>query len=156
MRGGWWSLASPRIALDAARPDMPDMPDMDFLRLDGECFAAAPDISIDYAVMEKTGLGVVVPLSAGWSDVGSWTSLSAFGDTDADGNLCIGNSIAIDSRNNYIRSEKPLVAVLGLENPGPHPLRLIEVQSGDYIGEDDIVRLEDAYGRAIVRKRPLS
>lgn len=241
--------------------------DLDFFRLDPKAFAEAPSISIDYAVMEKTDRAAVVPLDAGWSDVGSWASLWALGQADAAGNVVAGNAMAIDSEGTYVRSEHPLVAVLGvsdlivvatddtvlvlpksraqevkdvvaqlqaagreeteshtrvyrpwghyqnleggdgflvkrivvkpgaklsmqyhhhraehwvvvagsarvtngddvfdlgpnqstyipagarhrLENPGDASLHLIEVQSGAYIGEDDIVRLEDTYGRS--------
>ncbi len=240
--------------------------DLDFLRLDEPAFAAAEAISVDYAVMEKTDRAAVVRFDAPWSDLGSWSALWALDDADADGNVITGDAIAIDSHDVYIRSEKPLVAAIGvenliivatddavlvvprdraqdvrlavaelaargreeseshsrvyrpwgyyqnldggdgflvkqivvnpgarlslqyhhrraehwvvvegrarvtngeqildleanqstyiplgarhrLENPGDTPLRLIEVQSGDYIGEDDIVRLEDNYGR---------
>jgi len=240
--------------------------DLDFFRLDENAFARAPAISIDYAVMEKTDRAAVVPLTASWSDVGSWDSLAALGDKDAAGNVVEGEALIVDSRNTYVRSEKPLIAALGvddliivatddtvmvlprdraqdvkilvahleeaereehishtsvyrpwghfqnleggdgflvkrivvkpgaklslqyhrhraehwivvggvarvtngegtfdlqanqstyipqgaphrLENPADEPLHLIEVQSGSYIGEDDIVRLEDTYGR---------
>jgi mannose-1-phosphate guanylyltransferase/mannose-6-phosphate isomerase len=240
--------------------------DLDFFRLDQTAFETAPAISVDYAVMEKTEHAAMVPLSTGWNDIGSWASLWAIGDADADGNVTEGNTIILDASDNYIRSEKPLIAALGvsgliivatddtvlvlpkdraqevkgvvaaldasgheeavshtrvyrpwghyqnleggngflvkrivvnpgaklslqyhykraehwivvagaarvtngdevfdlgpnqstyipqgarhrLENPGEQPLHLIEVQSGDYIGEDDIVRLEDTYGR---------
>jgi len=240
--------------------------DLDFTRLDEKAFAAAPAISIDYAVMEKTNRAAVVPLQTKWSDVGSWASLWELSDADADGNVADGPALVLDSRNTFIRSQKPLVAAMGvenlvivatddvvlvlpkdrtqevkdifahldqlgfeetvshtsvyrpwghyqnlergdrflvkrivvnpgaklslqyhhhraehwivvagtarvtngneilelgpnqstyipigaphrLENPGNEPLHLIEVQSGSYIGEDDIVRVEDTYGR---------
>jgi mannose-1-phosphate guanylyltransferase/mannose-6-phosphate isomerase len=241
--------------------------DLDFFRLGDGDFAAAPSISIDYAVMERTSRAIVVPLEAGWSDVGSWASLWELGPADAAGNVAAGNAVVLDSTDTYVRSEHPLVAALGvsgliivatddtvlvlpkarsqevkelvaelhasgreeivshtrvyrpwghyqnleggdgflvkrivvkpgaqlsmqfhhhraehwvvvagtarvtngdevfdlgpnqstyipagarhrLENPGGEPLHLIEVQSGAYIGEDDIVRLEDTYGRS--------
>jgi mannose-1-phosphate guanylyltransferase/mannose-6-phosphate isomerase len=241
--------------------------DLDFLRLDPETFAACPSDSIDYAVMEKTSRAMVVPLDAGWSDVGAWSSLWAVQSQDADGNVKRGDVVVHDVRNSYLHSTSRLVAVVGvedhvivetadavlvaskdrvqevkaiveelkrqerdepmmhrrvyrpwgsyetvdegarfkvkritvrpgaalslqkhhhraehwivvtgsaqvtvddrkilleenqstyipvgarhrLENQGAAPLELIEVQSGDYLGEDDIVRLEDVYGRA--------
>ncbi len=240
--------------------------DLDFFRLENAAFESAPTISVDYAVMEKTKHAAMVPLNAEWNDVGSWESLWKLGNADANGNVVQGKATLLDSRENYVRSEKPLVAALGvtglaviatddtvlvlprdraqevkdivaaleaagheettnhtrvyrpwghyqnledgegflvkrivvnpgaklslqrhqrraehwivvagsarvtngedtfvlnpnqstyiplgathrLENPGDEPLHLIEVQSGDYIGEDDIVRLEDTYGR---------
>ena len=250
-----------RNALDRADHDL------DFLRLDSDTFGKAQSISVDYAVMEKTDRAVVIELQSPWNDMGSWAALAEMGNEDGDGNVLIGDALAIDGGGNYIRSEKPLVAAIGvkdlvivatddavlvvpkeraqdvrkivdvlaehgrdeavthsrvyrpwgyyqnldggegflvkqivvkpgaklslqshnhraehwvvvdgvarvtngdetfdlsanqstyipvntrhrLENPGADPLRLIEVQSGDYIGEDDIVRLEDTYGRA--------
>ena len=252
--------AAARAAIDAGERDL------DFFRLGDTEFASAPAISVDYAVMEKTDRAAMVPLATRWSDIGSWASLWDMGNADADGNVTEGRTVVIDARNNYIRTEKPLVAALGvndlvivatddtvlvlprdraqevkdvvaaldaaghgetvshtrvyrpwghyqnleggegflvkrigvnpgaklslqyhnyraehwivvagtarvtndgetfdlgpnqstyipkgashrLENPINEPLHLIEVQSGDYIGEDDIVRLEDTYGR---------
>ena len=241
--------------------------DLDFLRLDPEAFSACPSDSIDYAVMEKTSRAVVVPLDAGWNDVGAWSSLWAVQDRDDEGNVKRGDVMVHDVRNSYIHSTSRLIAAVGvedhvivetadavlvaskdrvqevktiveelrrqdrdepmihrrvyrpwgsyetvdegvrfkvkritvrpgaalslqkhyhraehwivvtgsalvtvedrkirleenqstyipvgachrLENQGGLPLELIEVQSGDYLGEDDIVRLEDVYGRA--------
>jgi mannose-1-phosphate guanylyltransferase len=240
--------------------------DLDFIRVDKKSFEACPADSIDYAVMEKTDLGVVVPLKSGWSDIGSWTALADSRDKDEHGNVLQGDVIALDTRNSLVMAEKRLVAALGvddlvvvetmdavlvarkdkaqeikslveqlkkagrtehithrevfrpwgsfdsisegqryqvkritvkpgaklsvqmhhhraehwvvvkgtarvqngdeiilvtenqstyipvgqihsLENPGTIPLELIEVQSGAYLGEDDIVRFEDKYGR---------
>ena len=220
--------------------------DLDFIRLDRQAFSEAPADSIDYAVMEKTSLAMVIPLACGWSDVGSWTSLWEIGAKDLDNNVLSGPVITKDVSNCYIRAGDRLVAAVGLrdhivvettdavlvapmdraqdvkaivqqlqaeqreeailhrrvfrpwgsyecvdraarfqvkrivvkgtakitngeqvliltenqstyipigaghrlENPGTIPLELIEVQSGSYLGEDDIVRFEDIYGRA--------
>jgi mannose-1-phosphate guanylyltransferase/mannose-6-phosphate isomerase len=254
--------AASKAAFEAAKADL------DFVRIDKDAFAASPENSIDYAVMEKTSRAAVVPVSCAWSDIGSWDALWAASQRDAEGNRLEGDVIAIDSRNCFVRgTERRLVAVLGLEdivivdtpdavlvaprarvqdvkklvdkiknagrqehmfhrkvyrpwgsydsidmgerfqvkritvkpgaalslqkhhhraehwvivsgtaevtrndevflvaenestflplgavhrlrNPGKVPLELIEVQSGSYLGEDDIVRLEDVYGRA--------
>lgn len=253
-------LAACRASWDKARRDS------DFIRLDADAFAASPSDSIDYAVMEKTSDAAVVPLDAGWSDVGSWTALRDVSEQDADGNAHNGDVIAIDCRNTFAYGER-LIAMVGLDdvivvetddavlvgrsdrmqevkdvvarlkadgrseatwhrkvyrpwgaydsidhgerfqvkritvkpggtlslqmhhhraehwivvsgtaevtrgdevlllaenqstyiplgvthrlrNPGKLPLELIEVQSGSYLGEDDIVRFEDTYGRA--------
>ena len=251
----------------AARQALHDgQSDLDFFRLNQTAFETAPALSVDCAIMEKTDHAAMVPLSTGWNDVGSWSSLWSIGDSDGDGNVTEGNTIILDANDNYIHSEKPLVAALGingliivatddtvlvlpkdraqevkdvvaaldasghkevvshtrvyrpwghyqnlergegflvkrimvnpgaklslqyhhkraehwivvagtarvtrgdetfdlgpnqstyiskgarhrLENSGETPLHLIEVQSGNYIGEDDIVRLEDTYGR---------
>lgn len=253
-------LAGSRQALQQARRDS------DFTRLDKEAFATVPSDSIDYAVMEKTADAVVIPLDAGWNDVGSWTALRDVSQQDGDGNAHQGDVIAIDCRNTYAYAQR-LVALVGLDdvivvetddavlvgkadrmqevktvvaqlkaegrseatwhrkvyrpwgaydsidngerfqvkritvkpggtlslqmhhhraehwivvsgtaevtrgdevillsenqstyiplgvthrlrNPGKLPLELIEVQSGSYLGEDDIVRFEDTYGRS--------
>ncbi|SMF00683.1 mannose-1-phosphate guanylyltransferase [Pseudogulbenkiania subflava DSM 22618] len=241
--------------------------DLDFLRLDSEAFASCPEDSIDYAVMEKTDKAVVVPLDAGWSDVGSWNALWEVSEKNPDGNVIKGDVLVVDSQDNYLHSANgrliaavgisdlvvvdtedavmvahkgqvqqvkkivdqlkadgrkeaaqhrvvyrpwgcydsidngaryqvkritvkpgaklsvqmhhhraehwvvvsgtakvlngdkevlltenqsiyiPVGVVHALENPGKIPLELIEVQSGAYLGEDDIVRFEDKYGR---------
>lgn len=236
------------------------------VRLPVKEFSLVPDISIDYALMEKSKRTAVVPCSIGWGDVGAWPAVSELVEPDAQGNRSIGEVLALQANNNYIHSPKRLSAVLGvddliivdtadallvahkscsqdvkhivtelkkqnheahllhqtvyrpwgsyttleegerfkikrievkpgaslslqmhhhrsehwivvngmakvtnadqqfylranestfilaghkhrLENPGITPLILIEVQSGDYLGEDDIVRFEDDYGR---------
>jgi mannose-1-phosphate guanylyltransferase/mannose-6-phosphate isomerase len=240
--------------------------DLDFLRLNSEQFEKCPNISVDYAVMEHTEKGVVLPSDIGWSDVGSWSSLWEVSQKDGEGNRFIGDVVGVNSRNNLVHSDGRLVALVGIEdvvvvdtddavliakrdqvqdvksvvshlrsadrcehlnhrkvrrpwgsydsidqdagfqvkritvnpgaslslqmhhhraehwivvegtaevtcddnvfiveknestyiplgsthrltNPGKIPLKLIEVQSGDYLGEDDIVRFEDNYGR---------
>ena len=240
--------------------------DLDFIRIDTEAFTACPDDSIDYAVMEKTGDAVVVPMDAGWNDIGSWSSLWDVSDKDEAGNASSGDTVLLNTTNSFVRSDDKLVALVGiddvvvistkdatlvahkdsvqdakiiasqlkeegrsewelhrevyrpwgkydsvdhgeryqvkritvkpgarlsvqmhhhraehwvvvsgtarvingdetfllsenestfipvgvvhaLENPGKTPLEIIEVQSGSYLGEDDIVRLSDMYGR---------
>ena len=91
-------------------------PDMDFVRLNEAAFKACPDDSIDYAVMEKTQDAVVIPLDAGWSDVGSWSSLWEIAEKDDQGNAVQGNVMLHDTRNTYVRSEKRLVATVGVED----------------------------------------
>lgn len=243
--------------------------DQDFLRVGAEAFAACPADSIDYAVMEKlpAGLGVVIPLAAGWSDVGAWDALWQIGSKDGDGNVLSGDVMTVATRDTLAISQSRLVALVGLadavvvetpdavlvahksliqqvkevvarlkregrkeadahrkvyrpwgyydsidagsrfqvkrivvnpgaalslqmhhhraehwvvvrgtarvtrgeetfvlsenestyipigtrhrlENPGKVPLEIIEVQSGAYLGEDDIIRFEDTYGRS--------
>ncbi|AWF79842.1 mannose-1-phosphate guanylyltransferase/mannose-6-phosphate isomerase [Microbulbifer sp. A4B17] len=240
--------------------------DLDFTRVDREAFAACADESVDYAVMEPTESAAVVPMDAGWSDVGSWQGLWELAKRDANDNLLQGDVLLEDSQRCLVRGESRLVSLLGvsdlvvvdtddalliadrqrvqevkklvsnlkstgrseaqrhrkvyrpwgyydsidagprfqvkrivvkpgqqlslqmhhhraehwvvvqgtakvtrgeeevlitenqstyiplgvvhrLENPGTIPLELIEVQSGSYLGEDDIVRLDDEYGR---------
>ncbi len=241
--------------------------DYDFFRLNKDAFNSSPSDSIDYAVMEKTDKAVVVPLDAGWNDVGAWSSLWEITDKDDDGNVVKGDAITIDTSNSYIYSSDRMIATVGvkdhvvietadavmvahidhvqdvkkvveqlkkgdckrslthrkvsrpwgnydsvdaghrfqvkrivvnpgaslslqmhyhraehwivvkgtakvtkgneiillsenqstyiplgtkhrLENPGTIPLEIVEVQSGSYLGEDDIVRFDDVYGRS--------
>ncbi len=93
-----------------------DSADLDFLRLERESFANCPNVAIDVAVMERTGLGAVLPLEAGWSDVGSWSALWDTGTRDGDGNVLRGRVINEGSRNCYLRSEHRLVVGLGVED----------------------------------------
>ena len=85
-----------------------DSADLDFLRLEREAFAKCPNVAIDVAVMERTSLGSVLPLDAGWSDVGSWSALWETSDRDDNGNVLQGHVIAENSRNCYLRSENRL------------------------------------------------
>jgi len=261
------ALSAPDI-LDAAKKSFElARNDLDFVRLDEASFASCPSDSIDYAVMEKTDKGVVVPLSCGWSDVGAWSTLWDIAEKDAQGNAAKGDVLLNTSKDCYVNAQSRLVTLLGvedlvvvetadavmvsskgavqdiktivsalkndgrtetnshtkvyrpwgtyeslvtgdrfqvkritvnpgqrlslqmhhhraehwivvngiakvtcgdevfslsedestyipigtkhrLENPGVIPLELIEVQSGSYLGEDDIVRFEDVYGRS--------
>ena len=257
---------APEMAQVCAEASAAARSDLDFTRIDPKRFEACPADSIDYAVMEKTGDAVVVPLDAGWSDVGSWAALHEACEADAHGNVARGDVICEDSEGCYLYAESRLVSAVGLkdhvvvetkdavlvapkdrvqdvkklvyrlkeggryehslhrevfrpwgsydsiengprfqvkrlkvkpgavlslqlhhhraehwvvvsgtaritrgdeeflleenqstyipigvrhriENPGKIPLHIIEVQSGSYLGEDDIVRLEDQYGR---------
>lgn len=90
--------------------------DSDFVRLDKACFEKNPSISIDYAVMEKTANGKVIPLAAGWSDVGSWSSLWDVSKKDSDGNCVKGNALTIDTKNSFVSSKGRVVAVIGLQD----------------------------------------
>lgn len=90
--------------------------DFDFTRLDAEAFAACPADSIDYAVMEKTDHAVVIPLDAGWSDVGSWSALWQVGASDEQGNVCVGDVTRIDCKNSFLYSGTRLVAGIGLQD----------------------------------------
>lgn len=257
---------SPKIVPVCRRALAKGSNDADFVRLDKDIFAACQSISIDYAVMEKTVLGTMIPLAAGWNDVGSWAALADVNPTDTAGNVVNGDVMTCAVKNTCIMASYRLVAAVGitdhiivetadavlvahkdrvqdvkniveqlraaqrveavnhrrvnrpwgtyetidiaprflvkritvnpgaalslqmhyhraehwvvvsgtarittgeevivlgenqstyiplgqphrLENPGRIPLELIEVQSGSYLGEDDIVRFKDTYGR---------
>ena len=90
--------------------------DLDFTRINADAFAESPSESIDYAVMENTDNAVVVPMNAGWSDIGSWESLWAVSSRDSKDNLLMGDAISVESERSYIRAEHGLVAVLGLQD----------------------------------------
>lgn len=87
-----------------------------FLRPDADAFGASPSDSIDYAVMEKSGNVSVVPMSCGWSDVGSWSALHEVMDADGDGNVLDGDVLIFECRNSLISSESRLVGAVGLDN----------------------------------------
>src|SRR5690606_7775312 len=99
-----------RLALKNSRRDL------EFLRIDAESFAHCPDSSIDYAVMEKTDRASVAPLNAGWSDVGSWSSLWEVQEKDARGNVLKGDVVVQDSHNCYVHAEAKLVSLVGLKD----------------------------------------
>lgn len=90
--------------------------DLDFLRIDETSFSQSPSISIDYAVMERTDRAKVVPLDAGWNDVGSWSALWDVSDKDENGNAITGDVLLSDTKNSHIYSESKLVAVVGVDN----------------------------------------
>ncbi|HEY8682418.1 MAG TPA: mannose-1-phosphate guanylyltransferase/mannose-6-phosphate isomerase [Rhodanobacter sp.] len=91
--------------------------DLDFVRIDHDAFAQVPEKSIDYAVMEKTTRAAVIPVSCGWSDIGSWSALWLTGERDAHGNLSEGDTLSIDSRNSLLRShDRHLLTTVGIDD----------------------------------------
>jgi mannose-1-phosphate guanylyltransferase/mannose-6-phosphate isomerase len=90
--------------------------DLDFIRLDATSFATAPNISIDYAVMEKTARAAVVPCNIGWNDVGSWSSLWEIREQDEAGNVLQGDVVVHDTKTSFVHSERTLTAMVGVEN----------------------------------------
>ncbi len=119
-----------RGALDNASEDM------DFLRLENASFAASPNISIDYAVMEKTTAAAMLPLAVGWSDVGSWSSLWDIAPHDQEGNAVAGDALLIDTKDCLVRSERSLVATIGVDD-------LIIVDTPDALLVADKARAQD-------------
>ncbi len=97
-----------RAALTLARTDL------DFTRLDADAYARAADISIDYAVMEKHDTLSVVPMDAGWSDLGSWNSVWGVEELDGDGNALSQSATAIDCTGSLLRSVDPDIEIVGL------------------------------------------
>jgi len=90
--------------------------DLGFVTLETEAFGSAKAISIDYAVMEKTSLAAVIPVSCGWSDVGSWHAVWELSDKDAQGNAAHGAAVFEDSRNCNVTTDKALVALEGVDD----------------------------------------
>ncbi|MFC4525295.1 mannose-1-phosphate guanylyltransferase/mannose-6-phosphate isomerase [Dyella halodurans] len=122
-------LEACRRALELAKRDN------DFVRLDHEAFSASPSDSIDYAVMEKTENAAVVPLDAGWSDVGSWSALWEANEHDADGNAHHGDVISIDCRDTYAYAQR-LITMIGLEE-----VVVVETDDAILVGHKD--RIQD-------------
>jgi mannose-1-phosphate guanylyltransferase/mannose-6-phosphate isomerase len=89
---------------------------MPMMEIDPESFAAIPENSIDYAVMEKSDVVMVVPGSFGWSDIGSWNAISNLAVPDEAGNRVVGEAVLVDVGNSYIQSEGRMVAAIGLDN----------------------------------------
>ncbi len=90
--------------------------DLGFVTLASAPFAQARAISIDFAVMERTKRAAVVPVSFGWSDVGSWQAVWELAQRDAAGNATKGEALFVNSGNSYVSSEKAMVALLGADN----------------------------------------
>lgn len=108
------TLHAPDI-LDVCRNAVAHMTqDLDFIRLNKDIFATCPNISIDYAVMEKTQDAVLIPLNTGWSDVGSWSALWEVHETDEKGNFTLGDVVTEQVSNSYLRAESRMLAVVGV------------------------------------------
>ncbi len=109
--------------------------DLDFTRLDAEAFRACPSDSIDYAVMERTEQAAVVPLEAGWSDIGSWSALWDVKEHDAQGNACQGDVMLHDSHNLMVHADHRLVATVGVED-----LVVVETKDAVLVAHKDRVQ----------------
>jgi len=103
-------LAAVRSALEKSTRDL------DFLRLDTEAFAACPAVSVDYAVMERTGAGAMVRAAMRWSDVGSWSSLWEAAARDAAGNALRGDVAVRDASGCYVHAGSRHVSLLGAQD----------------------------------------
>jgi mannose-1-phosphate guanylyltransferase len=121
---GVWDAAAEAVA-KAKR-------DLDFVRLDAASFDKAPDISIDYAIMEKTTKAAVVPSSFIWSDMGSWDAVWKLGEQDGAGNVTLGNATVVDTRNSLVMSRTSHLAVQGLEG-----VAVIASEDAVYVGKLD-------------------
>ena len=122
----------------------------DLISIDAATFECCPDNSIDYAVMDKTRRACVVPLSAGWNDVGSWSSIWEVHDKDDDGNVTMGDVMVHDSHNCLVHGNGKLVSVIGLED-----IVVVETKDAMMIAHKDrvqdvkkVVNQLDAAGRS--------
>ncbi|MCZ2497688.1 mannose-1-phosphate guanylyltransferase/mannose-6-phosphate isomerase [Xylophilus sp. Kf1] len=124
--------------------------DLDFLRLDKEAFSASPEDSIDYAVMEKSDKVQVVPLTAGWSDVGAWGAVWDVAAKDADGNAVRGDVMLQGMKNSYVHAGHRLVAAIGLEN-----VMIVETSDAVLVASKDSVQdVKKIVDRLKADKRP--
>jgi mannose-1-phosphate guanylyltransferase/mannose-6-phosphate isomerase len=103
-------LAACRQAVEKGKTDL------DFFRLDKAAFAASPSDSIDYAVMEKTDAGAMVPMAAGWNDLGSWEALWQVGEKDTADNVVKGDVVLHDVSDSYLHAESRLIAAVGIKD----------------------------------------
>lgn len=138
-------LAACRAAFSTRKPDL------DFLRVGKAAFDACPSDSIDYAVMEKLarGAGVVIPLAAGWSDIGAWSELWNVDAKDADNNLLHGDVMAVGTRDTLAISQSRLVALVGLTG-------VVVVETPDAVlvaNKNDMLRLKEVVARLKAEKR---
>ena len=134
-------LAACRAAMATASADP------DFVRPGKEEFLACRADSIDYAVMEKTQRAKMVPLDAGWNDVGSWEALYALAERDGQGNVTAGDTLLHDARNSLVSSESRLVAAVGVED-----LVIVETKDAVLVADkrrtQDVKQLVDALNDA--------
>ncbi|MDO6539757.1 mannose-1-phosphate guanylyltransferase/mannose-6-phosphate isomerase [Alteromonas stellipolaris] len=127
-----------------------ESPDLDFIRVDADVFSKCKDDSIDYAVMESTDSAAMVSLDAGWSDVGSWSSLWEASAKDDNGNVTIGDTILENTNNSYVNAEERLVSVIGLDD-------VIVVETKDAVmvaHKNDSQSIKDVVNKLKAEKRP--
>ncbi|HDY93963.1 MAG TPA: mannose-1-phosphate guanylyltransferase/mannose-6-phosphate isomerase [Pseudoalteromonas sp.] len=109
--------------------------DLDFVRAGKESFLSSPDDSIDYAIMEQTSNAVVIPLDAGWSDIGSWSALWDIDAKDSNNNAINGDVILHDTQNSLVHSTNRLVTTVGLNN-----IVIVETKDAILVAEKDKVQ----------------
>ena len=110
--------------------------DLEFLRIDKNNFMKCENVSIDVALIEKTSLGVVLPLDSGWSDIGSWFSLWQSSKKDKDNNYIKGRVVSRDNKNCLLRSEHRLIVAMGLKD-------IVIVETDDVVLVSDIKASEE-------------
>lgn len=120
--------------------------DLDFTRIEEQAFTACPSDSIDYAVMEKTTKGAMVPLDAGWNDVGSWGAIWDISNKDTNGNVVVGDALVQDSSNSLVYSDSRLVTTLGLSDT-------VVVETADAVLVADKSRVQDVKSLVLALKQ---
>lgn len=120
--------------------------DLDFTRIEEQAFTACPSDSLDYAVMEKTTKGAMVPLDAHWNDVGSWSAIWDISNKDTDGNVVIGDALIQDSSNSLVYSDSRLVTTLGLSDT-------VVVETADAVLVADKSRVQDVKSLVVALKQ---
>ncbi len=128
---------APEIRAGAAAALAAGRDDLSFFRPDADAYLALPDISVDYAIMEREQ-GTVVPLNGGWNDLGSWRTVWTESAPDADGTATQGGALAIDCRDTLLRSDHPDVRVVGIGLEG-----IVAVATGDAVLVADIDRAQE-------------
>ena len=131
-----WNFIAPDIVEACRKALAKEHPDLDFIRLDEQAFAACPDDSVDYAVMEKTDRARVIPMDAGWSDVGAWSALWEVSDKDDTGNVVKGDVVVSQVKDSYLSASTRMLGVVGVEN-------LVVVETADAVLVADINRVQE-------------
>jgi mannose-1-phosphate guanylyltransferase / mannose-6-phosphate isomerase len=129
------ALHAPDIATVCERAGATAVRDADFTRIDGAVFSTCRSDSVDYAVMERTRDAVMVPLDAGWNDVGSWAALHDVLPADEHGNVARGDVLIEDSAGCYVHADSRLVAALGL-----HDMVIVETADAVLVAPRDKVQ----------------
>ncbi len=133
----------PEIAKAMATATQNASRDLDFTRVDADAFKASPSDSIDYAVMEHTTQAMVVPLDAGWSDIGSWDALWEISEKDTHNNTLVGDVVVNGVENSYVWSENRLVSVIGLND-------VVVVETADAVMVASLDQAQDV--KAVVKR----
>jgi mannose-1-phosphate guanylyltransferase len=129
---------------------MIESPDIVFTRVDANTFSKCKDDSIDYAVMEKTDRAAVVALEAGWSDVGSWTSLWETEAKNDNSNVTVGGTILENINNNYVNAEQRLVSFIGLDG-----VVVVETKDAVMVAyKDDTQSIKNSVSKLKTERRP--
>lgn len=133
------------VVLDELRRHAPEIvesvsaamrPPVDGVVTLGPTFSDTPAVPFDVAVMERTDRAVMVPLDAGWDDIGSWRSLWETARRDADENARVGDVVAVDAHRSYLRADGRPVVVLGLDD-------VVVVDAGDVVFVASMQRAQD-------------